>query len=238
MTGTDTTGTSPFRTVAVLGAGKLGTVLGRLLVGTGHRVLVAGSGDPDRIRLILSVVAPGTEAVRAADAVEQADVVVLALPLGRLDSVPAERLRGKVVIDAMNHWWEVDGHRPDLEDGRVSTSALVQQHLPGATVVKAFNHMGYHDLDAGARPAGDPERKAIAVAGDDEAAVAAVAALVDELGFDAVAAGSLSDSVALEPHAEAFGANVPAPELVALIERFPTTDRGRAVAAARAGLPA
>jgi predicted dinucleotide-binding enzyme len=238
MTETDTTGTHPFGTVAVLGAGKLGTVLGRLLVGTGHRVLVAGSGDPDRIRLILSVVAPGTEAVRADDAVDQADVVVLALPLGRLDTVPVERLRGKVVIDAMNHWWEVDGHRPDLEDGRVSTSALVQQHLPGATVVKAFNHMGYHDLDAGARPVGDPERKAIAVAGDDEPAVAAVAALVEELGFDAVAAGSLSDSVALEPHAEAFGANVPAPELVALVERFPTTDRGRAVAAARAGLPA
>ncbi|PZE86835.1 NADPH-dependent F420 reductase [Curtobacterium sp. MCBD17_032] len=238
MTGTDTTATHPFRTVAVLGAGKLGTVLARLLVGAGYRVLVAGSGDPDRIRLILSVVAPGAEAVRAADAVDQADVVVLALPLGRLDTVPAERLGGKVVIDAMNHWWEVDGHRPDLEDGRVSTSALVQAHLPGATVVKAFNHMGYHDLDAGPRPAGDPERKAIAVAGDDEAAVRAAAALVDELGFDAVATGSLSDSVALEPHAEAFGANVSAPELVALLERFPTTDRGRAVAAARAGLPA
>ncbi|GAA2176528.1 NAD(P)-binding domain-containing protein [Agrococcus versicolor] len=222
------------RTIAILGAGKLGTVLGRLAAAAGHRVLVAGSGDPERIRLILEVVAPGTEPAWAADAVAQADLVVLALPLGKVDALPADAMRGTVVVDAMNYWWEVDGHRDDLQDPRVSTSELVQRRLPGATVVKAFNHMGYHDLDEGPRPAGAPDRRAIAVAGDDAAAVAAVSQLVDELGFDPVAAGSLHESIALEPHAEAFGANESAAALEAMLARFDGTARGRAVALARA----
>jgi predicted dinucleotide-binding enzyme len=147
--------------------------------------------------------------------------------------VPVDALRGKLVVDAMNYWWEVDGHRDDLDDPATSTSELVQRHLPGSTVVKAFNHMGYHDLDEGPRPAGEPGRKAIAVAGDDEAAVAAVSALVDSWGFDAVRAGTLRDSVALQPHAESFGANVEAAELEAMLARFATTERGAAVGAAR-----
>jgi len=220
-------------TIAILGAGKLGTVLARLAVAAGHRVLVAGSGDPERIRLILAVVSPGAEPARAADAVDAADVVILALPLGRLGTVPAAALTGKVVIDAMNYWWEVDGTRDDLGDLHTSTSELVQRHLPDSVVVKAFNHMGYHDLDEGPRLEGATDRKAIAVAGDDPLAVATVSALVDAWGFDPVRAGSLRDSIELEPHAETFGANVSAAVLEEMLERFPRTRRGLEVTLAR-----
>ncbi len=220
-------------TIGILGAGKVGMVLGRLALAAGYNVLIASSGAASKIALTVQVLVPGAVAASADQLAAQSDVIILALPLGKYRTIPAHLLAGKLVIDAMNYWWEVDGVREDLTDPRHSSSELVQAFLPDSRVIKAFNHVGYHELDERSKPSGSPDRTAIAIAGDNPDDLNSVAEIVDAFGFDPVVAGSLHESINLEPGSELFGADLPAAEVRMALERFATSERGLIVAAAR-----
>jgi 8-hydroxy-5-deazaflavin:NADPH oxidoreductase len=204
-------------TVGILGAGKLGTTLAQLTTAAGYRTLIAGSGQPEPLELILSVLAPEALARRAQEIARDADIVILALPIGRHRELPEPELRGKTVIDAMNYWPDTDGILPEFEN-RSSSSQIVATTLPAARIVKALSHLGYHELLSDARPVGAADRHAIAIAGDDPDSVAQVSDLVDSLGFDPVSVGALDQGIHFGPSTASFGVSVTADELVKRID--------------------
>ena len=164
--------------LGVVGAGKIGTAIARAAAAGGYEVAISGSGPAGRIELIVEVLAPGARAVSTDDVVRFADLIVLAVPMHRFRELPRDLFAGKVLVDAMNYWDEIDGVDVELATAPAGTSAIVQEWFASARVVKSLNHLGYFKFEKSRRPEGTPGRIAIAAAGDDRAAVAAVLRLI------------------------------------------------------------
>jgi predicted dinucleotide-binding enzyme len=205
------------RRLGIVGAGRVGTTIARAAIAAGYDVAISGSGAADRIALIVEVLAPGARAVSTDEVVRHADLIVLAVPMHRFRELPRDLFADKILIDAMNYWEEIDGVDPELAAAAGGTSVVVHEWFPSARVVKSLNHITYYKFDAGRRPHGAPGRIAIAAAGDDRAAVAAVMQLIDRLGFDAVDAGPLEAGLALEPNGSVFGVSYSADDLSNLL---------------------
>ena len=208
---------TPVEVIAVLGAGRVGSTVARGAVAAGYRVLVAGSGAPEQLGLTVDYMIPGAQARWAADAVAEADLVILAVPFGRFPSLPLANLAGKPVLDMMNHWPPVDGAVPHIILD-ASTSEAVASAFPDLRLVKALNHIGYHEIEEDSRAPGTPDRRAVAVASDDDDAARLVASVIDRLGFDPVLIGPLSRGILLEPGTTIFGAHLGAEEVLELLD--------------------
>ena len=115
--------------IAVLGAGHVGPVIARVAIEAGYQVSIAASGDPEKIALITQVLAPGAEPRWAADAVKDADIVVLAIPLHKFAAFDPALVAGKLVVDAMNYWPPIDGVQEMFEDRQYGSSEIVQRRL-------------------------------------------------------------------------------------------------------------
>ncbi len=194
--------------IAVLGAGHSGPVIARVAIDAGYQVTIAASGDPARIALIAQVLVPGAEPRWAADAVADADVVVLAIPIHKFAGFDPALVAGKIVVDVMNYWPPVDGVQAMFEDHQYGSSEIVQRRLAQSTVVKTLNHIGYHELDDERRPEGSPQRHALGVAGDDPDAVDVVGDIIERIGYDTVRLGSLRAGRLFEAGGPVFGASL------------------------------
>ncbi|MBV9381090.1 MAG: NAD(P)-binding domain-containing protein [Streptosporangiaceae bacterium] len=193
-------------TVAFIGSGKIGGTVARLSVAAGHQVMLSNSRGPETLKDFVAELGPLAGAAAGAEAAAAADIVVVAIPVRAYRDLPAGALAGKLVIDTGNYYTQRDGHIAELDGGSLTSSAFLQQQLPGATVVKAFNNIYYKHLQSLARPAGAADRTFLPIAGDDAAAKSAVTTFLDSIGYGAVDGGSLADSWRQEPGAPAYGA--------------------------------
>ena len=175
--------------IGIIGAGHIGGTLAARFVASGHEVAVSNSRGPETLAGLVE----GAQPMTVGDAERFGEVVVVSIPLGRYREVPTDAVEGKVVIDTDNYYPQRDGHIPELDDDTTTSSELLQTHLPGARVVKAFNAIVWTALRDDGRPAGDPDRLGIPISGNDELAKRTVAELIDEIGFDAVDAGTLAE---------------------------------------------
>ena len=188
-----------------IGSGNIGSTIARLAVKAGHDVVLSNSRGPETLADLVTELGPHARAATPHEAATAGDVVVVTIPLRNFREVPADALRGKVVIDTMNYYPARDGRIAELDDETTTTSELLQAHLPESHVVKAFNNIHYAHLAALARPAGSVDRSALAIAVDDETAKSTVRALLDSIGYDTLDLGPLSEGWRTQRDTAAYG---------------------------------
>src|SRR5919197_1107857 len=165
--------------IGIIGAGHIGGTLAKHFIGAGHDVAVSNSRGPATLRSLMEDLGARAQAMTSEEAARFGDVIVVSVPFGRYRELPAEGVAGKVVIDTNNYYPQRDGHFEELDRDRTTSSELLQSHLPGSRVVKAFNAIRWDHLRDDGRPAGDPERIGIPISGDDPEAKRIVAKLID-----------------------------------------------------------
>ena len=201
------------QTIGLIGAGHIGSQVARLAVAHGYNVVISNSRGPETLADLVAELGPHARAGTVADAASAGDIVVVTIPLKHYRSVPVAPLAGKVVIDTNNYYPQRDGHIPELDNESMTTSELLQAHLPASKVVKAFNHIYAAQLTTDGRPAGTPNRRALVIAGDDPAAKATVTRMLDQFGFDTVDAGPLKEGWRIQRDTPGYGPQRNAEEL-------------------------
>jgi predicted dinucleotide-binding enzyme len=181
--------------IAVIGAGNVGSTLGRRWADAGHEVAF---GVRDRSAPKYAGLHAQAKLMNVREAPVGANIVVLATPWDATQAavVEAGDLSGKILVDCTN---PLKPNLAGLTHGHdTSGGELVAQWAPGAKVVKAFNTVGFNIM---ADPVLEGRRAVMYVAGDDAEARRTVAMIAEDIGFEAVEAGGLASARILEPFA-------------------------------------
>lgn len=190
--------------IGIIGAGTQGSGIARMLAKAGISATIANSRGPASLAGLVEEFGPNIQAGTVAEAASK-DLVIVAVrwvELGKaLDGLPD--WNGRIVVDANNPVSFLDADSPERQDrsnplaafgikiidlaGR-SSSQLFREHVPGARVVRALNHISAEDLQS---PETDGGKRVLFISGDDAAAKAEVRQLVERAGFAAVDLGGL-----------------------------------------------
>ncbi|NJQ01847.1 NADPH-dependent F420 reductase [Streptomyces zingiberis] len=190
--------------LGIIGSGSVGGAVARLAVDAGIPVVLSNSYGPETPRDLTDRLGPRARAASPPEAAAAGDWTVVAVPFSAVPHLPADALAGKIVIDANNYCSLRDGVIAELETGSLTAGELFQRHLAGARTVKTFNTISFEHLLSLARPAGSPDRSALPIAGDDDAAKESVTALLDRLGYDTVDAGAMTESRRIQEGSPAY----------------------------------
>jgi 8-hydroxy-5-deazaflavin:NADPH oxidoreductase len=191
-------------TIGIIGSGHVGSNIANAAIANGYDVVLSNSQGPQTLAGLVQELGPHAKAATPAEAAAQGDFAVVAIPLATVDRVPAEPLAGKVVIATINYFPGRLGHVAAIDNGTTTAPGMLQAHLPTSRVVRAFNMINAAEMSSDGHPKGDPQRRALALAGDDPEAKQLVAHLYDQFGFDAVDIGGLAESWRLDPGQPAF----------------------------------
>jgi predicted dinucleotide-binding enzyme len=216
-------------TLGIIGAGHIGSQVARAAIAKGYDVVISNSRGPETLTDLVAELGPKAQAGTAQQAAEAADIAIVTVPMGAIPSIPVEPLAGKIVIDTNNYYWERDGHIDELDNLELTVSQLLQRHLPQSKVAKGFNHIGSAGITTDGTPAGTPNRRALATSSDFPEAAKAVTEFYDELGFDTINVGPLSESWRVERDTPAYVTRQNAQELtanLALATRHPDPNSG------------
>jgi predicted dinucleotide-binding enzyme len=206
---TDTTD----QAIGIIGSGNIGGAIARALTTAGHRVVIANSRGPVSLTALVDELGSLATAGTVEQAAQAGDLVIVTIPLKAVESIPSDLLNGRVVIDTNNYYPTRDGQIAELDDETLTTAEYVARHFAGSTVVKAFNHIPAPEIIGHAQSAHTANRRALTVHGDDAAAVERVGTLIDEIGFDALAAGSLAESWRIQRDTPGYGPRLTTVEL-------------------------
>ncbi|MFI5084772.1 MAG: NADPH-dependent F420 reductase [Actinomycetales bacterium] len=206
-------------TIGIIGAGHIGSQIARKAVELGYDVVISNSRGPETLADLVAELGGRATAATAPEAAAAGDFAVVTVPMTAVSDIPVEPLAGKIVIDTNNYYWERDGRIAALDEGRTTTSQLLQEHLPESRVAKGFNHIQAAQITSDGTPAGTPDRRALATASDFPDAAALVTRLYDEFGFDTVNIGALADSWRVERDRPAYVIRQNAAELTANLAR-------------------
>lgn len=207
--------------VGVLGAGRAGTAFARVMLAAGIGVDICSTRPPKALQHHLKIYAPGANPVRPEEvALRTLDrgpgVVILAVPQEELDDVDPEWISGPaghsraitpVLVDATNTWHDevLPGWLQAALDEQLPSSMAISGRFSGVHTVKALNHISHHELQEAANPEfALNQRRAVALAGDDDGAVGRVMGLLVRIGFDPVSLGGLAAGKIMEPDGPLF----------------------------------